>query len=146
MLTPAHDPIAVGPLTITFRVTAEQSGGSVAVFEMSVPPGARVPAPHSHDGYEETLHGLDGTLVWTVAGEEVSLSDGDTLCIHRGVVHGFENRGDVEARALAVVTPGVLGPEFFEQLGDVLKGGGPPDRRAVADVMARHGLTAVARA
>jgi hypothetical protein len=45
---------------------------------------------------------------------------------------------------LAVVTPGVLGPEFFRELGAVVDGGGPPDRGRVGEVMRRHGLTPAA--
>ena len=33
---------------------------SVAVFEFDVPAGAKVAAAHSHDGYEETIYGLEG--------------------------------------------------------------------------------------
>src|SRR4029453_13983001 len=49
-------------------VQGEQSGGSVAIFEAAVPAGARVPVAHSHDGYEETIYGLEGVLTWTVEG------------------------------------------------------------------------------
>jgi hypothetical protein len=30
------------------------------MFEFVVPRDARVPAPHSHDAFEETLYGLEG--------------------------------------------------------------------------------------
>ena len=44
----------------------EELSGSVAVFECFVPANARMPAPHSHDGVEETICGLDGTSTWTI--------------------------------------------------------------------------------
>jgi quercetin dioxygenase-like cupin family protein len=49
--------IKVGDLAIRLLVEGEESGGSVAVFEFDVPAAARVPAAHSHDGYEETIYG-----------------------------------------------------------------------------------------
>ncbi len=133
--------IRVGELTIRFLLEGEASNGTVAMFEMEVPPGAHVPAPHSHDAYEETLYGLDGTLVWTVGGEPRPVGAGEMLCIRRGEVHGFVNEGRERAKQLAVVTPAVLGPRFFREMGSVLSASEPPDRAAIGEVMRRHGLT-----
>jgi quercetin dioxygenase-like cupin family protein len=138
--------IRVGQLTIRFRVVGEESNGSVAIFEFEVPPGAHVPAPHFHDAYEETMYGLEGELVWTVEGERRPVGPGDVLCILRGQVHGFVNEGDGVARQLAVVSPAVIGPAFFEEMGEVLAGDGPPDPAEIGAVMRRHGLTPVAPA
>lgn len=128
--------IAVGQLTIRFRVTGEESNGTVAIFEMEVPPGAKVPAPHFHDAYEETLFGLEGTLDWTVEGTTHTLGAGDVLCIRRGEVHGFVNDGPETARQLAVVSPAVIGPRFFQDMGEAV-----PDPERIREVMLRHGLT-----
>jgi quercetin dioxygenase-like cupin family protein len=62
MATKVREEIEVGQLTIRFLVEGEESGGSVAVFEFDVPAGAKVAAGHSHDGYEETIYGLEGVL------------------------------------------------------------------------------------
>jgi hypothetical protein len=44
---------------------------------------------------------------------------------------------------LAIVSPGVLGPNYFREIAAILKAsaGGPPDPKALAAVMRRHGLT-----
>jgi quercetin dioxygenase-like cupin family protein len=138
--------IQVGAITIRFLVDGDDSNGSVAMFEVNVPPGARVPAPHSHDAYEETMYGLEGSLTWTVGGEPRTLLPGETMCIKRGQVHGFVNDGDETARQLAVVSPAVIGPQFFRDLRDVIGAGGPPDPAAIGEVMLRHGLTPAAPA
>jgi quercetin dioxygenase-like cupin family protein len=113
------------------------------MFEFDVPPQARVPIAHSHDAYEETLYGLSGVLTWTVDGETSEVGPGDVLCIPRGVVHRFENRGDVEATNLAIVTPGVLEPQYFRDLASLVEAaaGGPPDPARIVEVMRLHGLT-----
>jgi quercetin dioxygenase-like cupin family protein len=146
MLTTASDEIRIGALAIRFVLEAEASGGSVAVFEFDVPAGAKVPVAHSHDAYEETIYGLDGTLTWTVAGEPTDVGPGEVLCIPRSVVHRFENLGDADATALAIVTPGVLGPAYFHELAALAEAAssGPPDLAAIAAVMKRHGLTPAA--
>jgi quercetin dioxygenase-like cupin family protein len=140
---PTAKPIPVGALTMTFHVDAEQSDGSLTVFEVDVPVGARVPAPHSHDGFEETIFGLRGTTRWTVDGGEILIEPGESVCIRRGVVHGFVNDSALDATFLALASPGVFGPEYFRELGAVLASAsdGPPAPEAVAEVMRRHGLT-----
>lgn len=145
MATSMREEIRVGELAIRFLVEGEQSAGSVAVFEFEVPAGARVPVAHSHDGYEETVYGLEGVLTWTVGveGAPTDVGPGEALCIPRGAVHHFDNTGDVAARALAIVTPGILGPDYFREVGAILDAaaGGPPDLAGIAEAMRRHGLT-----
>jgi quercetin dioxygenase-like cupin family protein len=141
-----REEIRVGGMTIRFLLEGEQSGGTVAMFEFDVPAGSGIAAPHSHDGYEETIYGLEGALVWTIEGEPHEVGTGEVVCIPRGAVHHFANTGDVDARALAIVTPGILGPDYFREAAAIIDAaaGGPPDLAALADVMRRHGLTPVA--
>jgi len=144
MTTNTSDEITIGQLRIRFLLEGEQSGGSVAMFEFDVPAGARVPIAHSHDGYEETIYGLEGTLTWTIGGRQVEVGPGEVLCIPRGAVHRFDNEDDdVDARALAIVTPGILRPDYFLEMSTIVAqaAGGPPEPADLAAVMRRHGLT-----
>jgi quercetin dioxygenase-like cupin family protein len=143
MLTSTHEEIRIGELAIRFLLKGEASGGSVAVFEFDVPAGAKVPAAHSHDGYEETLYGLEGILTWTLDGQQTDIGPGEVLCIPRGVVHRFDNDHPDDAKVLAIVSPGVLGPDYFRECAAVVDAaaGGPPDLAALGAVMRRHGLT-----
>ena len=143
MTMSVREQITVGDISVRFLVEGEESAGSVAVFEFDVPAESRVAAAHSHDGYDETLYGLEGVLTWTVEGAAIDVGPGDTIVIPRGAVHQFENRGDVDATQLAIVTPGILGPDYFRQIAAVLAvaAGGPPDVTALGEVMRRHGLT-----
>ena len=137
--------IRIGELSIRFLLEGDDSNGSVAMFEFTVPSRARVPVAHSHDAYEETVYGLEGTLTWTVDGERRDVRPGEALCIRRGIVHRFENEGEADARVLAVVTPGVLGPDYFRELAalvdEEVAAGSPPDPARIGEVMLRHGLT-----
>ena len=143
MQTSTREEIMVGPLAIRFLVEAERSGGSVAVFEFDVPAGTTLPAAHSHDGYDETIYGLKGVLTWTVEGDRTDVGPGETLCIPRGAVHEFDNPHETDATALAIVTPGILGPDYFREVAAILGAAadGPPDYAALGEVMKRHGLT-----
>lgn len=144
MATITGEEIRVGQLAIRFLVEGAESGGSVSVFEFDVPAGAKVAAGHSHDGYEETIYGLEGVLTWTIEGTPTDVGPGEALCIPRGALHQFDNTHDIDAKALAIVTPGILGPDYFREVAAILDAaaGGPPDLAAIATVMRRHGLTA----
>ena len=139
-----REEIKVGELAIRFLVEGEESAGSVSVFEFDVPAGSAVAAAHSHDGFEETIYGLEGVLTWTLEETPIEVGPGEALCIPRGAVHHFDNRGEVDARALAIVTPGILRPDYFREVAAILDAaaGGPPDLAAIGGVMKRHGLTA----
>jgi quercetin dioxygenase-like cupin family protein len=102
-----------------------------------------VPVAHSHDEYEETIYGLEGVLTWTIEGTATDVGPGGALCIPRGAVHRFDNTRDVDAKALAIVTPGILGPDYFRDVAAIVDAavGGPPDLTAIAAVMRQHGLT-----
>lgn len=143
MAANTREEIRLGQLAVRFLVEGKDSGGSVAMFEFDVPAGAFVPIAHSHDGYEETVYGLEGVLTFTVDGQRVEIGPGDSFCIPRGAVHRFDNVHPAGAKVLAIVTPGVLGPEYFKEIREVVKAaaGRPPDAAAIGAVMRRHGLT-----
>ena len=143
MTTMAQEKIRIGGIDVRFLIEGEQTNGALAMFEFGVAAGTKVPAPHSHDAFDETIYGLEGVLTWTVDGEAHHVGPGEVLAIPRGVVHGFDNTGETDARALAVVTPGILGPAYFREIAEVLAQAapGPPDLPALAEVMRRHGLT-----
>ena len=135
--------IQVGALSVRFLIEAADSNGSASVFECFVPANSKMPAPHSHDAFEETIYGLEGVTAWTVDGQQLDLCPGEALCVARGAIHGFGNRGAEDAKFLAVASPGLMTPDYFREIRDVLASnpGGPPDLAKMAQVMRRHGLT-----
>jgi quercetin dioxygenase-like cupin family protein len=141
--TVSHDTITVGAFGVRFLLEAADTGGRASVFECLVPADSVMAVPHSHDGFEETIYGLEGTTSWTIDSETVDVRPGEAVCVRRGQIHGFENHGDVDATFLAIATPGVFGPAYFREIAEVLaaSAGGPPNLAAIGEVMRRHGLT-----
>jgi len=140
-INPAEESISVGGLSLRFLLTGDHSSGSIAAFEMTAPGGQRLPAPaHSHNHYEETIYGLSGVLTWTVDGKTFEVGPGQTLCIPRGAVHRFDNNTAQDVKALCVITPAAIGPEYFREMAEILRAaaGGPPDRAKMRDTMLRH--------
>ncbi|MGH9352967.1 MAG: cupin domain-containing protein, partial [Terriglobia bacterium] len=125
-------------------ITAENSGCSIAAFEVIVPAAQRLAPPaHSHDHYEETIYGIEGVLTWTVDGKQIDVGPGQALCIPRGAIHRFDNNGSQDGKSLCVITPAAIGPQFFRESAEVINAaaGGTPDRAKMGEIMRRHGLT-----
>ena len=145
MPTGTPEEIRLGQISIRFLIDGPTTGASLTLFEFEVAPGAKVPVAHSHDAYDETIYGLEGTLTMTLNGVPTEIGPGDVLFIPRGVVHRFDNLHPTASRSLAVVSPGILGAGYFREIAAVIKAAmesrTPPDPAAIAQIMRRHGLT-----
>ena len=109
-----------------------------------LPPSFKIPGPaHSNDGYEEMVYGLEGTLTWTVNDTDVQVGPGQALCIPRGAAHRWANNGSVPAKQLTVISPAIMGPEYFREVRQLLSAGGPPNPAAMTETMRRHGMVPV---
>ena len=145
-VNPSEEAIASGPVTIRFLLTGDDSGGSVSMFEFSVPAGQKLAAPaHRNDAYEEVIYGITGVLTWTVDGTPIEVGSGEAICIPRGAAHRFDNLGNEDAKQIAVITPAIMGPAYFRDAAEVIGAarGGPPDPSRMIEVFRRHGMTVV---
>jgi len=131
--------IQIGQITINFLKESADTNGTLAMFEFTVPVGARVPLPHSHSHFDETIYGVEGLLTLTVAGTTIELAPGASCFIPRGAIHGFQNLHQSNAKALAVVTPALIGPDFFRAMAAVVNAG-RPDPEKLRTLMLENGL------
>jgi quercetin dioxygenase-like cupin family protein len=91
--------IRIGQIGIRFLLEAAETSRSVAMFEFTVPVGAKVPLPHYHEQYDETIYGVEGVMRFTVEGKAVDIGRGESCFIPRGAAHGFNNLGQADAKA-----------------------------------------------
>jgi quercetin dioxygenase-like cupin family protein len=113
--------IRLGPLVVRLLITGENSGGTIAAFALIVPAAQRLAAPtHSHGHYQETIYGIEGALTWTVDGRQLDVGLGQALCIPRGAIHRFDNNGSRDAKALCLVTPASIGPQYFRESAEIV--------------------------
>jgi quercetin dioxygenase-like cupin family protein len=131
--------IQIGGLELRFLESKNETGGSLDVFEMTVQPNARMPIPHHHESWDETIYGLAGLTTWRVDGRDIPVGPGETTFIQRGVVHGFRNDTQDAAKCLCILTPGVLGPAYFREMAALLTGGAPEPAK-MKEIMLRYGL------
>ena len=132
--------VNVGAIELRFLLDGDDTNQQMVVFEFSVPPGARVPAAHYHQGVDELVYGLAGTMTTTVSGMVRPIGPGEQCFIPRGVVHHHANHGPDTATLLTVLTPATIGPAYFRELGALLQAGGPPDPARVQEIMTKYGL------
>jgi hypothetical protein len=72
----------------------------------------------------------------------MDVAPGESLFIKRGVVHGFINRSPRPATCLCILSPGVLGPQYFRDMAGLLSAGSP-DPAKMKETMLRYGLVPV---
>jgi mannose-6-phosphate isomerase-like protein (cupin superfamily) len=135
-----HHPIHVGSLSVTFLKSRHETQGSLDLFELTVPPHARLNVPHLHRDYDETIIGMNGITTWTIRDKHVEVGSGQHLHIPRGTAHSYANLHGSTARMMCILTPGLVGPEYFRELAAVLRGDGPPDIAGISNVMMRYGV------
>jgi len=82
MASPLKETITFGSLQLNFLLDGEDTNNTLVMFELIVPPNAKVPAPHFHVAVDEVLYGLEGTLTQVVGGEKRELKPGDKCFIH----------------------------------------------------------------
>jgi quercetin dioxygenase-like cupin family protein len=134
--------IKIGGLVLEFLHSKDETEQSLDMFRMTVEPHARMPVPHYHESWDETVYGLAGTIHFTLAGREIAIGPGESVFIRRGIVHAFANKTEAPATCLSVLTPGVLGPAYFREVSALVASGAPDPARMKA-LMLRHGLVPV---
>jgi quercetin dioxygenase-like cupin family protein len=132
--------VRIGSLELRFLVDEAQGAASIVMFEFTVPPNARVPAPHYHREVDEVVYVLEGVLTTTLDGRQHELGAGQSLFLPRGGVHQHENRHATTARALVTLTPGAIGRRYFEEIASAVNLPGKPDPAEIERIMLRHGL------
>ena len=106
MITPGQT--LENPVTgerFTFTHTAATTGGELLAFELALRPGGAVPIPHVHPIQTERFEVVEGCMRFRVGWRHRLATAGDVVEIAPGVVHGFANVGDTEARLRVEVRP-----------------------------------------
>lgn len=142
-VTPIARVIHVAGMTVTFIKSRHETGGLFDAYEVTIPSTTHLITPHFHLHYDETVFGVDGITTWTIDGVSTQLHPGQQLFVARGSHHTYANLHAHSARILCLVTPGVLGPEYFQEIACASDDDGPTDA-AVALVMSRYGVIALA--
>lgn len=74
-------------------------------FLCTVPKGGTSGMKHMHHPGDELIVLIEGQLKVTIAGEEYSLSSGDSLSFKSHLPHRWDNTGDQDARIIWTLSP-----------------------------------------
>jgi transcriptional regulator with XRE-family HTH domain len=90
---------------LEYELVSADTSGEFEVLSLSLAPGGSTGAvPNSHAS-EECAVVLSGDVIAEVAGQEYELASGDSIKIHRELLHRFMNRSDAEAEILIIISP-----------------------------------------
>jgi quercetin dioxygenase-like cupin family protein len=128
--------------THTWKVTAEESGGALFLFEDVMTQGKMTPW-HCHPDTDEVVYVLEGEILVNIDGEERRVGAGGVSMAPRGVPHAFTVLSET-ARMLDFQTPGSAQPFYWDgsepATGD---GPGPVDFERIGAVASETGATTV---
>ena len=111
-------------LGVTHRLTSEQSGGSIYIFESTFEPGTGNRL-HVHDREDEIAYVLEGALEVRLRDRSEILEAGGVGRLPKKLPHAIRNPLDTPSRYLFLAVPGGI-ERWFDAVADA-EGGGPLD-------------------
>lgn len=78
-----------GGVVFSYLAKGAETGGKFSLFEAKGIPGME-PPPHTHTNEDESFYVLEGTLLFTIGGEEVKATAGDYVFMPRNIRHQFK--------------------------------------------------------
>ena len=106
IIGPGQGRTVQGTGEITLIATAEQTGGSIGLFEGISPPGDGPPR-HIHYRSDELFYILEGDFLFLVGERQESVSAGTYVFVPRGTVHAYKALGTERGRLLLWLSPPV---------------------------------------
>lgn len=114
--------VSIGGGSYRILISGEQTGGSYAVIDMLVPPGAG-PGPHAHKDIQEMFYVAEGEVEFKKKDGPYLAKKGAFVNIpFGGQVHGFKNKSGAVAHLICTVVPAGL-DSFFKEIGKPIDAG-----------------------
>ena len=129
----------LGSIGVRFMIDGAETDEGFSLVEHPMPPRALAAPLHRHSREDEYSFVLEGRVGALLGEEVVHGGPGDLIFKPRGQWHTFWNAGDAPARILEIISPGGF-ERYFAEMIRLPIGPAGPDRAAIAEVAARHGL------
>ena len=98
---------AMGRIDAVFKADCDETASQYSISEWWLEPHTKGPGAHSHPE-DDIFYVVAGTMSVLVGEEWTHATPGSFILIPGGVVHDFENRGDVRAGVLNFYAPGAF--------------------------------------
>jgi quercetin dioxygenase-like cupin family protein len=106
----------------TFTHTAGSTGGELLAFGLALRPGGAVPIPHVHPIQTERFE-VAGRMRFRLGWRTVLAGPGEVVEVAPGVMHGFSNAGEEEARMRVEVRPALAMEEMLAEVVAMARAG-----------------------
>jgi mannose-6-phosphate isomerase-like protein (cupin superfamily) len=102
---------AMGRIAASFKADGEETQDKYSISEWWLEPQTKGPGAHSH-AEDDIFYVIEGTMSVLVGDSWVHAERGSFVLVPGGVVHDFENRGQVRAGVLNLSVPGAFEPQM----------------------------------
>jgi mannose-6-phosphate isomerase-like protein (cupin superfamily) len=123
--------VVVANAPIDFKLLSSDTEERLSVFVSSNNKRGFGPPLHLHHSIDEFFCILEGTFLFQVDDEILSLESGDTLFIPRNVKHCFTYNGKTSGTLLVNILPAKGMENYFSEMGKLLTGQEKPDMAAL---------------
>ena len=90
---------------LEYELVSADTSGEFEVLSLAIAPGGSTGAAPTGHASEECAVVLTGDVVAEVAGQTYNLGAGDSIKIHRELLHRFLNVTDTDAEVLIIISP-----------------------------------------
>jgi quercetin dioxygenase-like cupin family protein len=133
---PGPDPASSGR-SFSLKLRGGETGGSIMVFEETVPAGTKSTF-HLHRDSDEVAYVISGEVTFLIGDAVTVGGPGCCAFMPRGVRHAWKSTGGEAGRLLFLYTPASAGGLIEEQHRTGHKFGSMTERE-LAEILERHG-------
>jgi quercetin dioxygenase-like cupin family protein len=113
---------SIGISSTDFKVTTQDSGGALFIFEHTNHKKGGPPR-HLHHNEDEWFYAIEGEYIVEVGSERFHLRAGDSILAPREVPHGWAFAGDTPGKLLIAFAPANKMEAFFRENAKHFSGG-----------------------
>lgn len=99
----------------TFKVTGNQTNGTLTVIEQVIQPQSG-PPPHIHQREDEAFYVLEGKFSFLFGDKQNVFEKGSFVYVPKGTLHTFKNIDEQQGKLMVIIAPAGL-EEFFYAIG-----------------------------
>jgi quercetin dioxygenase-like cupin family protein len=133
---PGQDSTSPGR-SFSVKLRGGETGGSIMIFEETVPSGTKS-TYHLHHDSDEVAYVLSGEVTFLIGDDVTVGGPGSCAFMPRGVRHAWKSTGVQAGRVLFLYTPARAGGLIEEQQRTVRKFGSMNERE-LAEILQRNG-------
>lgn len=123
--------------SMTYKVTAEDTGGAYSLAMETTPPHGGLPL-HIHHREDEAMYILEGEYEIQCGDRVFRAIPGTFAFLPKNIPNRYQNLGDTPGKFLYITSPGGF-EKLMEQMNSIMSSE-PPDMQKVQEAGQRYGI------